>query len=184
MIGSELFVYGGRDASGPTATVLRADIGPAATAAASPAPAGRPRAAAPRPAWATGTGATNLPAARTKAAGFVSNGVIYLVGGSDGTSARSEVYWTTPDASGNINGWLHLSQTDLPASSGGLAGSSGIASGSEAFVVGGTASSGVITAEQHRANLAPQPPFFALGLIGATIPASRSTATSASSSAT
>ncbi|MFI5199921.1 MAG: hypothetical protein ACHQXL_06065, partial [Candidatus Limnocylindrales bacterium] len=120
--------------------------------------------------WGTGTGASNLPVARTKAAGFVSNGVIYLVGGSDGTSPKTEVYWTTPDSSGNINGWLHLNQTDLPSTSGGLAGSSGIASGSEAFLVGGTTSSGVITASV-RANLAPQPPFFALGLIGATIPA-------------
>jgi hypothetical protein len=170
VIGSELFLYGGRDATGATATVLRGDLGTAVVAA-SPAPGTTP---APNPLllqrWATGTGNSNLPGPRTKAAGFTSNGVIYLVGGSDGRSPRTEVYWTTPDASGNINGWLHLSQSDLPASSGGLAGSSGIASGSEAFAVGGTTSSGVITASA-RANLAPQPPFFALGLIGATIPA-------------
>jgi hypothetical protein len=170
VIGSELFLYSGRDATGPTATVLRGDLGTGIVAA-SPAPGTTP---APNPLlvqrWATGTGASNLPEARTKAAGFTSNGVIYLVGGSDGKTPRTEVYWTTPDASGNINGWLHLSQTDLPATSGGLAGSSGIASGSEAFAVGGTTSSGVISASA-RSNLAPQPPFFALGLIGATIPA-------------
>jgi hypothetical protein len=170
VIGSELFVYGGRDATGPTAIVLRGDLG-TATVSASPAPGAT---AAPNPTlvqkWGTGTGASNLPAPRTKAAGFTSNGVIYLVGGSDGTSPKTEVYWTTPDSSGNINGWQHLSQTDLPSSSGGLAGSAGIASGSEAFVVGGTTSSGIITASA-RAGLAPQPPFFALGLIGATIPA-------------
>ena len=169
LIGSNLFVYGGRDASGPTATVLRGNVGAAVVA--SPAPGAT---AAPNPvgisAWATGQGASNLPAARTKAAGFTSNGVIYLVGGSDGTSPRPEVYWTTPDATGNINGWQHLNQTDLSSGSGGLAGSAGIASGSESFVIGGTTSSGVITASA-RANLAPQPPFFALGLIGATIPA-------------
>jgi len=170
LIGSELFVYGGRDASGPTATVLRGDVG-TATVSASPAPGAT---AAPNPTlvqrWGTGTGPSNLPAPRTKAAGFTSNGVIYLVGGTDGTSPKDEVYWTTPDSSGNINGWQHLSQTDLPATSGGLAGSAGVASGSEAFVVGGTTSSGVISASA-RAGLAPQPPFFALGLIGATIPA-------------
>jgi len=169
-IGSELFVYGGRDATGPTATVLRGNLG-TATVAASPAPGTTP---APNPLlvqlWGTGTGVSNLPAPRTRAAGFTSNGVIYLVGGSDGTSPRTEVYWTTPDVNGNITGWQHLSQTDLPATSGGLAGSAGIASGSESFVVGGTTSSGVIAASA-RANLAPQPPFFALGLIGATIPA-------------
>jgi N-acetylneuraminic acid mutarotase len=170
LIGSELFVYGGRDASGPTATVLRANLGTAAVAA-SPSPAASGVVGAVDvQAWATGLGVTNLPAARTKAAGFTSNGVIYLVGGSDGTSPKDEVYWTTPDANGNINGWLHLSQTDLPVSSGGLDGSAGIASGSQAFVIGGTTSQGIITASA-RANLAPQPPFFALGLIGATIPA-------------
>ena len=41
--------------------------------------------------------------------------MIYLVGGSDGTTPKTEVYWTMPDASGNIGGWQHLSQTDLPA---------------------------------------------------------------------
>jgi hypothetical protein len=170
VIGSELFIYGGRDASGPTATVLRGDLG-ATFVAASPAPGTTP---APDPLliqqWGTGTGATNLPGPRTKAAGFTSNGVIYLVGGSDGKSPRTEVYWTTPDANGNISGWLHLGQTDLPASSGGLTGSAGIASGSESFLVGGTTPAGVTTSSD-RANLAPQPPFFALGLIGATIPA-------------
>jgi len=169
LIGSELFLYGGRDGTGPTATVLRANVGGAVVA--SPAPGAT---AAPNPVqvqgWATGLGVTNLPAARTKAAGFTSNGVIYLVGGTDGTSPKTEVYWTTPDATGNINGWQHLSQTDLPSNSGGLAGSAGIASGSESFVIGGTTSSGVIAASA-RANLAPQPPFFALGLIGATLPA-------------
>ncbi len=167
LIGSELFVYGGRDAAGPTAVVLRGTTGTAAPA--SPAPSGATGAVQVQ-SWATGLGVTNLPAARTRAAGFTSNGVIYLVGGSDASSPRTEVYWTTPDANGNISGWQHLSQADLPANSGGLAGSAGIASGSDAFLVGGTTSSGVITASA-RANLAPQPPFFALGLVGATIPA-------------
>ncbi|MGH2512971.1 MAG: hypothetical protein ACRDGQ_09815, partial [Candidatus Limnocylindrales bacterium] len=167
LIGSNLFVYGGRDVSGPTTVVLRGSTGTAAVA--SPAPSGATGAVQVQ-AWATGLGVTNLPAARTKAVGFTSNGVLYLVGGSDGTASKTEVYWTTPDASGNINGWQHLSQTDLPTSSGGLAGSAGIASGSDAFLVGGT-SSGKVIAGSVRADLAPQPPFFALGLLGATIPA-------------
>jgi hypothetical protein len=164
IIGSSLFVYGGRDAAGPTATVLRANIGSAAVA--SPAPSGATGAVQVQ-VWATGLGVSNLPQARTKAAGFVSNGVMYLVGGSDGTAARPETYWTTPDAAGNINGWLHLTETDLPT---GLSGSSAVASGSDAFVVGGTTASGP-SASSYRADLAPQPPFFALGFLGATIPA-------------
>ena len=141
LIGSELFVYGGRDADRshghrPARRRRHGDrLGLARP--------GRDRRAEPHPRPALGHGhrpASNLPAPRTKAAGFTSNGVIYLVGGSDGTSPKDEVYWTTPDSSGNITGWQHLSQTDLPATSGGLAGSAGIASGSEAFVVGGTTS--------------------------------------------
>jgi hypothetical protein len=167
LIGSELFVYSGSDVAGPSAVVLRADTGTAAVA--SPAPSGATGAVTLQR-WATGLGSTNLPVARTKAAGFTSNGVIYLVGGSDGKTPQTQTYWTTPDANGNISGWLNLSQSDLPASTGGLAGSSGLASGSNAFLVGGTTATGVITASA-RANLAPQPPFFALGLLGATIPA-------------
>ena len=167
VIGSELFVYSGSDAAGPTAVVLRASIGPASAAGPTASSTGAPVVVQ---AWATGLGVSNLPAARTKAAGFTSNGVIYLVGGSDGRSPQTQVYWTTPDANGNISGWLNLSQADLPASTGGLAGSSGLASGSNAFVVGGTTASGVIAASA-RTNLAPQPPFFALGFLGATIPA-------------
>ncbi|HEY5629494.1 MAG TPA: hypothetical protein VIR16_08295, partial [Candidatus Limnocylindrales bacterium] len=45
-----------------------------------------------------------------------------------------------------------------------------LVSGSTVFIVGGTTAQGPTTSSV-RANLAPQPPFFQLGIAGATIPA-------------
>ena len=78
------------------------------------------------------------------------------------------MYWTVPDAKGDITGWQHLDATDLPT---GVAGSSAIVSGSQAFLIGGTTSDQPAVAGSARANLAPQPPFFQLGLFGFTVPA-------------
>jgi hypothetical protein len=92
---------------------------------------------------------------------------MYLVGGNDGTSTKGEVYWTTPSAQGEIDHWQSLGQTDLPSA--GLAGAAPAVSGATAFLVGGE-SQGSILASAVRADLSPAPPFFQLGLLGATIP--------------
>jgi hypothetical protein len=157
--GNEIFVYGGVDAKGPTAEVLRGDI----TTATATVPSVVSRWGVP-----TNSGA-NLPAPRTEAAGFTANGALYLVGGSDGIKPQSDVWWTTPDATGSITGWRHLSQSDLAV--GGLAGGSALASGSFVYVLGGASSQGV-TNGSYRANLAPRPPFFQIGgPFGITVPA-------------
>jgi len=109
-----------------------------------------------------------VPEARTDAAGFVANGAIYLVGGSNGTSPRSELYWTIPDANGDIPGWQHRPEMDLPA--GGLQGAAPFVSGANAFLAGGRTRDGIVNSSA-RTNLAPQAPFFQLGLVGATLPA-------------
>jgi hypothetical protein len=110
---------------------------------------------------------TNLPSARTNAAGYTVNGGFYIQGGSDGSSPIAQTLWTNPDASGVIPEWHTLSQTDLGV---GLEGASGVVSGSHAFVLGGETGTGP-TAGLARANLAPQEPFFQLGLMGVVIPA-------------
>jgi hypothetical protein len=110
---------------------------------------------------------TNLPGPRTDASGFAVNGALYVQGGSDGVSPRAETLWTTPDASGVIPGWKHLAQTDLPQ---GIAGSAAVVASSNAFLLAGTTPTG-LTNDVARANLAPQEPFFQLGLFGATLPA-------------
>ena len=157
--GNTIYVYGGVDATGPTAEVLRGDVSaPTATATSK----------VTRWGVASNAGA-NLPAPRTEAAGFTANGALYVVGGSDGTRAQSDVWWTTPDATGAIGGWHHLTQSDL--GTGGLVGGSAVASGSFVYVIGG-ASSDRLTSATVRANLAPKPPFFQVGgPFGLTVPA-------------
>ena len=157
LLGSSIFVYGGVDASGPTTGVQRGNLTADANQVTHVTQWGTP----------TNAGA-NLPAPRTDAAAFTANGALYLAGGTDGSSPASDVWWTTPDASGGIAGWKHLAQSDLPAP---LTGGSAISSGAQAYIVGG-ASSGGITNASARANLAPKPPFFQLGgPFGATVPA-------------
>ena len=167
VVGSYLWVYGGRDASGPTRIVQRGLI--QTPPAPSPAQPGQAAPASSVVQWAVqaADSKVNLPVARTDASGFAANGTIYLAGGSDGTSPKGEVYWAIPDGSGNITTWDHVPAADLPAQ--GLAGSAAAVSGSTVFLVGGTTSGGII-AQATRANLSPQPPFFQLGLLGATIP--------------
>ncbi len=159
-IGDYVWVIGGTSTDGPIGGLQRARVGSTGTDAGKVFPWGIRQAG-------------NLPEARTNVAGFSANGALYVVGGSDGTKSRSELYWATPVAGGGdlgdiITEWKHLPQSDLPA--GGLEGSSPVVSGPNAILVGGKTSSGVI-ASAARANLAPEEPFFQLGLVGATVPA-------------
>ena len=172
--GAFVWVYGGTDANGVSGAVQRGSYGKPGTAGASPAASAAAAPAASVAAvpdavlqWAVQDAANVVP--RTGAAGFTANGSIYLVGGSDGTSPRPEVYWATPDASGNLTGgWLHLPVSDLP--SGGLQGASAVQTGSNVFVIGGTTSGGLVKSAE-RASTAPQEPFFQLGIAGVVVPA-------------
>jgi len=181
--GTFLWVFGGADANGPTATVQRADYGSTSTATGSAAP-GQPSAAAtagePAPTpeasgavqgvvrWATPDATGNLPAPRTGGGSFAANGALYLVGGSDGTSEQRQLYWAIPDASGDLpGGWRHLDPTDLPE---GRADAATVVSGPTAFLLGGTVN-GAATASAVRASLAPEEPFFQLGIAGVVVPA-------------
>jgi hypothetical protein len=167
LVGDFLYVYGGSDGNGnPTATVLRGDLTtPEPDPEAAP---GTPADPASITGWAVATGEANLPVARTNAAGFTTNGALYLIGGSDGSAPKGEVYWTVPSAQGDIEKWQTAPQSNLPAA--GLMGGAPVVSGSTAFVVGGQTTDGVL-GTTIRSNLAPQKPFFQLGLLGVTVPA-------------
>ncbi len=95
---------------------------------------------------------TNLPFPRANMSGFTANGVLYVQGGTDGSSPRSETLWAIPDADGVIATWSSLAPIDLGE---GLEGSSAVVSGSHAFLFGGTTSAGP-TAGVARTNLAPR----------------------------
>ena len=157
MVGSHLWVYGGTAADGKAiATVQRGEFG-ATTADATKLVR-----------FGVRGGATDLPAARTNLAGFTANGALYAIGGSDGTTPQGTLYWAIPNAVGNIAEWKHLDVSDLPSS--GNAGGAPMILGPNAVIVGGTTTEGPIAASV-RANIAPEAPFFQLGLVGATVPA-------------
>ena len=156
-IGSFLWVYGGTSPDGPTRTVQRGEFGTETQLTTLVR-------------FGVAGGNVDLPEPRTNGASFTASGVMYLVGGSDGSAPQTEVYWAIPDANGNIPEWKHLPQSDLPESSGGIAGAAAIVLGPDAVLIGGESAAGP-TAAAARANLAPQEPFFQLGLVGATVPA-------------
>jgi hypothetical protein len=157
--GDVIFLIGGRnDAEAVVATVQQGLVG------GPNAPADDPNAIVAQ--WRV-SAQTNLPGPRSDMSGFTANGGIYVQGGNDGTTQSPETYWTIPDADGVIPGWKNLPQTDLGQ---GIEGSAGVVSGSHAFLIAGLTPQGV-TNDIARTNLAPQEPFFQLGLLGATVPA-------------
>ena len=156
-VGDIIFVAGGRNEAGSVvATVQQGFVG---------GPNATPEDPNIVSAWRYSAD-TNLPGPRTDMSGFTANGGIYLQGGSDGTGPRTETLWATPDAEGVIPAWQHLPQTDLGY---GIEGGAGVVSGSYAFVIAGNTPNG-LSANIARTNLAPQEPFFQLGILGATIP--------------
>lgn len=161
VVGDYVWLFGGSDANGPVGAVQRGAFGqPAAEGLPDNADEGKVIR------WDVNN-AANLPVARANAAGWSANGALYLAGGNDGTGLTSEVYWTIPTTAGDIPEWKHLEVNDLPEA--GLEGASAVVSGPNVVLVGGTTDTGPLTASV-RANIAPQSPFFQLGLVGATIP--------------
>ncbi len=159
LLGTNLFVYGGQNADGPTAEVLRGAIG---LVEGDPVPTLTGWFAPTEASAAT----TNLPVARKGAMGFVSSGTLYYVGGEGGAG---ELYWTIPDAGGNLPGWKTLAQSALPADLQ-LADAAPVVAASHAYLIGGTAA-GVATQGVARTSLAPPQPFFQLGLFYVVLPA-------------
>ena len=156
--GDFVWVYGGRTAAGPTATVWRGTVETAE---------GDTLGDLIR--WGTSPG-SNLPVARANAGGWAVNGSLYLAGGVDASGTRPEVYWGVPVAGADgdvIPEWKHLPVSDLPAP--GLAGAGMATSGSSVFLVGGR-SGDAVQQGAVRSNLSPQEPFFQLGLVGAVVP--------------
>ena len=159
--GDYLWVYGGSSAAGPTNTVQRGEFQVND-------PETRVDESTTLARFGVTGGGTNLPEPRTNAAGYAASGALYLIGGSDASGPRSELYWAVPDAVGNIPEWKHLPQSDLPPE--GLSGSASAVLGPNVVLMGGETRNGPI-AGAARANTAPQAPFFQLGLVGATVPA-------------
>jgi hypothetical protein len=156
IIGTYIWVYGGTTADGKaTALLQRGEFGTGADATKVVR-------------FGVRGGSSDLPAPRTNLNAFAANGNLYAIGGSDGTSPQSQLYWAVPTSTGDLPEWKHLEVSDLPAQ--GNAGGASIVVGPDAIIIGGTTKSGVV-AGSARANIAPEAPFFQLGLVGATVPA-------------
>ena len=159
-IGDFVYIIGGEGPDGATDSVFRLELvdGEAAT-----------NEAGALLGWALAPDDQKLPGPRTDAGVFNSNGAIYVIGGFDDVGAPQEsMLWAVPDTStGTFGGWQRLEQTDLPVAT---AAAPSVGVGSYAFILGGETPDGPTDASL-RAAISPRPPFFQLGIAGATIPA-------------
>jgi N-acetylneuraminic acid mutarotase len=160
VIGDHVWLWGGRDASGPVGAVQRGDIGAEAAE-------GTPEAENVGKVVQWGiSNDVNLPAARDDAAGWTNSGSIYLAGGEGPDGLATDVYWAVPTTEGDLPEWKQLDVSNLPT---GIRGASAVQVGPNAVLVGGVSSDGVL-ASSLRAFTSPEEPFFQLGLVGATVP--------------
>jgi hypothetical protein len=160
-VGEFVYVLGGEGLAGPSATIYRLT-----TEDGVPAHDDQDVLLG----WATAPTSQQLPAPRAQAATFTANGALYVIGGVDASGTAVNTFsWAVPSGTtGDIPAWHQLDQTQLPDARADL----GLAAiGTHAYVVGGEGADGAALASVSRANLSPQPPFFQLGILGATIPA-------------
>lgn len=160
VIGDFVWLWGGRDGNGPVGAVQRGSLG---LAAAEGLPVNEDEGKVMQ--WAI-SDAVNLPEARSDAAGWSANGTLYSVGGEGPDGPATQLYWAIPSNAGDIPQWSHLGVSDLPN---GLVGSSPLVTGPNVILIGGATAEGAVRMSA-RANVAPQGPFFQLGLVGATVP--------------
>lgn len=165
ILGSLIYVLGGEGPDGPSDSVffLALDL--------DGQPQVDPRTERPF-GWGISAGQAAgfaLPEPRARHASFVNAGAMYVLGGvgADGQLAASN-FWAVPDSvEGTIPEWRRLGDTELPQAQ---ADATVVAIGGHAFVIGGETAEGPSDGSL-RARLAPAPPFFRLGLFGATVPA-------------
>jgi hypothetical protein len=160
-VGDYVYVLGGEGLAGPSSTIYRLT-----TAEGAPATNEDDVLMG----WATAPTSQQLPTPRTQAATFTANGAVYIIGGTDDTGAAVDTFiWAVPDGpTGDIPAWHQLDQTQLPEA---RTDAAVAAIGTHTYLFGGQGADGAALATGARANLSPQPPFFQLGILGATIPA-------------
>jgi hypothetical protein len=162
LIGNYLYVAGGDGPNGTSDSVFRLRFATGVPAV---------KTGGALEGWATPEAGKpgSLPAPRSHHSSFTANGALYVIGGNDAQGApQKTAYWAVPSATtGDIPSWTHIDSTDLLE---GRAYASISSVGSTAFLIAGEGPSGPSDGT-FRAGLSPKPPFFRLGLFGATIPA-------------
>jgi hypothetical protein len=159
-VGDFVYLFGGEGLAGPSTTVYRLT-----TAEGAPAT----NEDGVLMGWASAPTSQQLPAPRAQAATFNANGAVYVIGGTGADGAATDTFfWAVPDAAtGDLPAWRQLDQTQLPEA---RTDAAVAAIGTHTYLVGGQGADGAALATVARANLSPQPPFFQLGILGATIP--------------
>lgn len=177
LVGDSIYVWGGRDASGPAAAALRGDIAVAPPVATGhSAPAVNPDAEAQGDAeigtiyrWRATEGDGNLPTPRDGAALWSANGTLYIAGGSVDGTPTSSVLWTVPVAATGISSWSSVELSNLPTDAPRV-GASGIVIGAHVMLLGGADAAGSYSGGALSAGTSPKAPVFRAGLFGLTVP--------------
>lgn len=118
--------------------------------------------------WIAAEGSELLPSPRARTAHFNASGTLYLIGGvNELDEVQYSTLWGITGADGHVS-WHYLDQSNLVE---GRAEATAAVVGAHAFIIGGEDETGAAVADAWRGGLAPQPPFYRLGLVGATLPA-------------
>ena len=169
--GTFVWIYGGSDDNGPTASVQRADYGTRRWPPEARRPPQQPHRRRPRPRRAWSRGPRSMPRTcqrpRSGGAGFAANGALYLVGGSDASGPRRRAVLGAAGCERQPARRLVPSRADRPAEwpRGCGAGDGRLERGPDRWH-----DERRPVASSVRASTAPQAPFFQLGLVGLVVP--------------
>ena len=118
--------------------------------------------------WAVAPESEALPAPRTDATSFTANGAVYVIGGLDDEGVpQQSMLWAVPDTT--TGDYEAGSSSSRPTCRWPPPTHPSWASASHVFIFGGETPDGP-TDGSLRAEISPRPPFFQLGIAGATIP--------------
>jgi hypothetical protein len=116
--------------------------------------------------WTEAPRDQQIPAPRARAAAFNASGTVYLIGGvDDNDDLQFSTLWAIPDTAGDLS-WHYLDQSNLTEN---RADAAPAVVGAFAFLFGGEGDDGVVDST-FRGDISPEPPFFRLGILGATLP--------------
>ena len=173
LIGDSIYVWGGRDASGPAAEAVRGDIAVAPAVGGHSAPVVNPAQGDAEIGtiylWDGGPQEGNLPTPRDGAALWSANGTLYVAGGTIDGAATTSVLWAAPTAGTGVTKWTSVELSNLPADAARV-GARGVVIGAHVLLLGGADSAGAYNSGALSAGTSPKAPVFRVGLFGLTVP--------------
>ncbi len=173
VVGDSIYVWGGKDASGPAAEAVRGDIAVAPAVGGHSAPVVNPDQGDAEIGtiyrWDGGPQEGNLPTPRDGAALWSANGTLYVAGGTIDGAATSSVLWAAPVAATGVTKWTSVELSNLPAD-GARVGASGVVIGAHVILLGGADAAGAYSAGALSAGTSLKAPVFRVGLFGLTVP--------------